>query len=209
MHTVYLLGGFTSKVHHIREVGLAAEPPEYYTAPKLLTFSLADPRPGVIPPDFNSWPNARHSQEDMISTHLRWGEACTACFLLAACRLLPTCVLATCPKPPTSTPRPATRRQLDDQLAQAWHGFGAALALDRTVVLPKLRCYCTRNWHAVTNCRYPGDFATRLPYTCIGDHVWAVEVLYAPNNTVGPHRLSVREHSFLENKEYPAALKVG
>jgi hypothetical protein len=94
-------------------------------------------------------------------------------------------------------------------MAQAWHGFGAALALDRTVVLPKLRCHCVRTWFAVMNCRFQGDFSTRLPYTCIGDHVWNLDVLYAGNNTVGPHMLSVREHSFLDNPDYPADLKVG
>ncbi len=94
------------------------------------------------------------------------------------------------------------------QLSQAWHGFGAALALDRTVVLPKLLCHCVRTWFAVSSCRFQGDFTTRLPYTCIGDHVWALDVLYAGNNSVGPHKLSVREHSFLDNPSYPADLKV-
>jgi hypothetical protein len=66
---VYLLGGFTSKVHHIREAQLAAEPPEYYSSPKLLSFSVHVPR---VPADFNGWPNAQHSHEEMIQKHLRW-----------------------------------------------------------------------------------------------------------------------------------------
>jgi hypothetical protein len=36
-----------------------------------------------------------------------------------------------------------------------------------------------------------------------------LEALYATNNTVGSHRLEVREHSFLSNPQYPQELKVG
>jgi hypothetical protein len=73
LHMVYLLGGFTSKVHHIREAMLAAEPPEYYRGPKLLSFSLSvDP----VPMDFNSWPNVQHSHEEMIQRHLRCVQGC-------------------------------------------------------------------------------------------------------------------------------------
>ncbi len=77
------------------------------------------------------------------------------------------------------------------------------------MVLPKLRCHCVRSWFAVTNCRVPGDFSTRLPYTCIGDHVWALDQLYNSSNTVGSHTLTVREYSLLDNPDYPADLRVG
>lgn len=33
------------------------------------------------------------------------------------------------------------------QLAQLYHGFALALALNRTLVLPPLQCYCARHWH--------------------------------------------------------------
>ncbi len=109
VHMVYLLGGFSSKLHHIREGMLASESPEYY-APKLLSFSVAV---DSVPPEFNMWPNAQHSHEYMIDKHLRWGcgpgllasyQACgplpagwpavgwpasARCPLPAACLLLP------------------------------------------------------------------------------------------------------------------------
>lgn len=37
-------------------------------------------------------------------------------------------------------------RAIDMQLTQVWHATGAALALNRTLVLPQLLCFCARNW---------------------------------------------------------------
>jgi hypothetical protein len=234
MHAIYLQGGVTSKVHHIREARLAAEPPEYYSSPRLLTFSLEVDQ---APADFNTWPNEQHSHEEMVQTHLRWviipvqgilvgykaswhlchlagcstrahpkvGLSLCTCWVAAVHRHRAT-LLTTAHSAACLLVLPA-RRSLDKQLAQAWHGFGAALALDRTLVLPHLRCHCVRAGFAVFDCRHMGDISTTLPFTCISDHVWNLNVLYAGNSSVGPHRLSIREHTFLEHPDYPQRLK--
>jgi hypothetical protein len=35
------------------------------------------------------------------------------------------------------------------QMAQLYHGFALALALNRSLVMPPLLCYCARHWHHV------------------------------------------------------------
>lgn len=59
-------------MHHIREARLAAEPPEYYCSPRLLTFSVEVDQ---APAGFSAWPNEQHSHEEMVQTHLRWATA--------------------------------------------------------------------------------------------------------------------------------------
>jgi hypothetical protein len=64
-------------------------------------------------------------------------------------------------------------RALDQQLSLLWHGFGLALALRRTLVMPQLQCHCVRNWFRTENCRLTGDYLSRLPFQCGIDQVRA------------------------------------
>ncbi|GBF89049.1 hypothetical protein Rsub_01766 [Raphidocelis subcapitata] len=96
---------------------------------------------------------------------------------------------------------------LDAQLSQLWHAAGAAVALNRTLLLPQLRCLCARGWHATDRCRLAGDNATSLPVNCSLDQVFVVEALVEPLEAVDGARLSVREVGFGRNwGRLPAAL---
>lgn len=55
--------------------------------------------------------------------------------------------------PPKPAPAPVQEdmiqlylQVMDHQLQQLWHGFGVSFATNRTLVMPNLKCFCTRNW---------------------------------------------------------------
>jgi hypothetical protein len=52
------------------------------------------------------------------------------------------------------------------------HGFALARALNRTVVLPTLWCYCDKFWHRLDKCAIPSAADSQpLPFVCPLDHV--------------------------------------
>ena len=52
------------------------------------------------------------------------------------------------------------------------HGFALARALNRTVVLPTLWCYCDKFWHRLSQCAIPSATSSQpLPFVCPLDHV--------------------------------------
>ena len=52
------------------------------------------------------------------------------------------------------------------------HGFALARALNRTVVLPTLWCYCDKFWHRLDKCAIPSAGSSQpLPFVCPLDHV--------------------------------------
>ena len=52
------------------------------------------------------------------------------------------------------------------------HGFALARALNRTVVLPTLWCYCDKFWHRLDKCAIPSATSSQpLPFVCPLDHV--------------------------------------
>lgn len=62
-------------------------------------------------------------------------------------------------------------RAVDFQLQQLWHAMGLALALNRTLLMPRMLCFCVRGWFANDACRLPGDKVSMLPFNCTGDQV--------------------------------------
>ncbi|KAF8070925.1 arabinosyltransferase [Scenedesmus sp. PABB004] len=97
-------------------------------------------------------------------------------------------------------------RAVDDQLSQLWHALGLALALNRTLVLPRMRCFCVRGWFANEACRLPGDARSVLPFDCPGDHVYDLDALAAPAPAVGGAALRVRPPGFATDPRLPARL---
>ena len=52
------------------------------------------------------------------------------------------------------------------------YGFALARALNRTVVLPTLWCYCDKFWHRLSQCAIPSATSSQpLPFVCPLDHV--------------------------------------
>ena len=56
------------------------------------------------------------------------------------------------------------RRVLRDALA-------LAIALNRTLVLPRMLCYCDNIWKEMKHCRVGGAFGMTLPFDCPADHI--------------------------------------
>ncbi|KAL6756927.1 nucleotide-diphospho-sugar transferase-domain-containing protein [Haematococcus lacustris] len=97
------------------------------------------------------------------------------------------------------------------QLQQLYYGFLAALALNRTLVMPRANCFCSRNWYRMHNCRINDDRDTQFPYTCTMHDILRTRYvikgirLPTPWGTTGV--VHVREYSFLENPRTPAEIK--
>jgi hypothetical protein len=60
---------------------------------------------------------------------------------------------------------------IDQQLQQLYHALGLALALNRTLLMPAMSCFCARGWYPNDACRLPGDKQSTLPFRCTGDQV--------------------------------------
>ena len=56
------------------------------------------------------------------------------------------------------------RRVLRDAL-------GLAIALNRTLILPRMLCYCDNIWKEMKHCRVGGAFGMTLPFDCPADHI--------------------------------------
>lgn len=83
-----------------------------------------------------------------------------------------------------------------------------AVTLNRTVILPKLMCYCDRYWGPVHECRVPGAVQTRLPFVCPLDHILEPFHFDDDRDKFGPP-IRFREHSFLDNSNTPDDIKNG
>ncbi len=95
---------------------------------------------------------------------------------------------------------------LRHQLAQVYYGFALALATNRTLVLPRLQCYCAKNWYMTESCRILGEKATVFPFACsLGDFIKPRKVV--EGLPVQDRNITVREHSFLSNPRTPEAVK--
>lgn len=57
------------------------------------------------------------------------------------------------------------------QLQQLRSALALAVALNRTLVMPKLVSWCDRYWGPVEFCQLPGAFKMRLPFVAPMDHV--------------------------------------
>ncbi|KAG2425121.1 hypothetical protein HYH02_015065 [Chlamydomonas schloesseri] len=98
------------------------------------------------------------------------------------------------------------------QLQQAYYAFAIALIANRTLVMPRFQCYCSKNWYQTQQCRINFEKATTFPFTCALSHVLRVKKLQAgfrlPDNTeYSGHRVLIREYSFLDNPKVPDSLK--
>eukprot|EP00198_Chlamydomonas_reinhardtii_P008349 XP_001697686.1 predicted protein [Chlamydomonas reinhardtii] len=98
------------------------------------------------------------------------------------------------------------------QLQQAYYAFAIALIANRTLVMPRFQCYCSKNWYQTQQCRINFEKATTFPFTCALSHVLRVKKLEAgfrlPDNTeYSGHRVFIREYSFLDNPKVPDSLK--
>eukprot|EP00887_Chlorella_sp_A99_P003129 scaffold9.g3129.t1 len=94
--------------------------------------------------------------------------------------------------------------RMHDQLGQLKQAFAVAVALNRTIIMPKLLCLCDRYWGPVEYCQVPGAFKLRLPYTCPLDHV--LEPYNFDDPKVAAPPIHFREYSFLENPQTPRSI---
>lgn len=86
--------------------------------------------------------------------------------------------------------------------------LAAAVATNRTVVMPKLQCYCDRYWGPLHRCRLPGASKLQLPFICPLDHIFEPYNFDDHPREHGP-ALVYREHSFFENERTPDSIRNG
>ena len=86
--------------------------------------------------------------------------------------------------------------------------LSVAVATNRTVVMPKLMCYCDRYWGPLQRCRLPGATRLVLPFVCPLDHIFEPFHFDDKPEQFGPP-IAYREHSFFENDRTPSAIKDG
>jgi len=86
--------------------------------------------------------------------------------------------------------------------------FAMAMALNRTVILPRLVCYCDRYWGPLDECRVPGAMQTRLPFVCPLDHIFEPFHFDDDPKKFGPP-VRFREHSFLDSQDTPNTIRKG
>ncbi|PNH11559.1 hypothetical protein TSOC_001648 [Tetrabaena socialis] len=101
---------------------------------------------------------------------------------------------------------------LNHQLQQAYFALAVALIANRTLVMPRFKCYCAKNWYRTLRCRIFNDWATQFPFDCPLSSVLRVKRLHQGVSLPGSsqyagHRVFTREYSFLENPRAPPELK--
>jgi len=87
------------------------------------------------------------------------------------------------------------RRVLRDALA-------LAIALNRTLILPRMMCYCDNIWKEMKHCRVGGAFGMTLPFDCPADHI-----LNLPRWFQGDLPVAFREPGFLTDPRLSPAIK--
>eukprot|EP00198_Chlamydomonas_reinhardtii_P003196 XP_001692532.1 predicted protein [Chlamydomonas reinhardtii] len=104
---------------------------------------------------------------------------------------------------------------MDSQMRDMWHGLALAALLNRTLILPKMKCFCIQNWFENPLCRLPGEPLTKFPLSpaCPADFMFEMEKLDAFATPVqaggAPVHVPFREFSFLDNERTPAEVKEG
>ncbi|KAJ9511362.1 hypothetical protein QJQ45_029767 [Haematococcus lacustris] len=122
--------------------------------------------------------------------------------------------------------------KMEVQLKQMYRAMAIAVIMNRTLVLPKLQCFCYKNWFMMEQCRQvagqwrhgrhkplvqlqpwltramiPGDRATVYPMECQLDQWLRPKVIYnyGPNivGKDGPQTFMFREHTMFENPNFP------
>ncbi|KAG1654663.1 hypothetical protein FOA52_003820 [Chlamydomonas sp. UWO 241] len=98
---------------------------------------------------------------------------------------------------------------IDKQLVQAYRVMAIATMLNRTLILPKMQCFCYKNWFMMEQCRIPGDKVTQFPIECHLDQWIRPKVIYNYGAQIvgqrGAQPFLFREHSLLSNPNFPAA----
>jgi arabinosyltransferase len=98
-------------------------------------------------------------------------------------------------------------KTLQPQLEQVYVGLALAVALNRTFIMPKLTCFCDRNWFKVERCRMLGATKIQFPVPCPADYYFILDKVREEGAALGPP-IQIREYSFLENVRTPTSVTV-
>jgi hypothetical protein len=96
---------------------------------------------------------------------------------------------------------------------QFWNAAAAAVALNRTLILPQFTCYCDELWYwslevnPAYKCRYVGARNQTLPFQCPHDMVVNLLQLDDAPAKFGA-AVKYRESTFMDNPRTPQAIKV-
>ena len=87
------------------------------------------------------------------------------------------------------------RRVLRDAL-------GLAIALNRTLIMPRMLCYCDNIWKEMKHCRVGGAFGMTLPFDCPADHIINLARWFDPDVPI-----AFREPGFLTDPRLSPAIR--
>jgi hypothetical protein len=76
-----------------------------------------------------------------------------------------------------------------------------AIALNRTLVLPRMLCYCDNIWKEMKHCRVGGAFGMTLPFDCPADHIMNLASWFDTDVPIG-----FREPGFLTDPRLSPAI---
>ncbi|EFJ47189.1 hypothetical protein VOLCADRAFT_92385 [Volvox carteri f. nagariensis] len=199
VHFVWVWGGNAGKISRMREQMYYIDPPSYYSDGYFLSYDV-----------------------EPIQVRLQISRGSTSAAALADLPLLLLLLhLLSCKMVLVLVLDPAGFNEwrdteamvethltaLDSQLTDTWYGLALAALLNRTVVLPKMKCFCIQNWFENPQCRLPGEPHTRFPLApaCPADYVFNMDALASFN--VSGRRVEFREFSFLDNERTHAEVK--
>ncbi len=77
-----------------------------------------------------------------------------------------------------------------------------AIALNRTLVLPRMLCYCDNIWKEMKHCRVGGAFGMTLPFDCPADHILNLPAWFRKDVPI-----TFREPGFLSDPRLSPAIK--
>ncbi|KAL1518521.1 hypothetical protein AB1Y20_002810 [Prymnesium parvum] len=77
-----------------------------------------------------------------------------------------------------------------------------AISLNRTLVLPRMVCYCDNIWKEMKHCRVGGAFGMTLPFDCPADHILNLPAWFSPTMPI-----SFREPGFLTDPRLSPEIK--
>jgi hypothetical protein len=99
-------------------------------------------------------------------------------------------------------------KAIAEQLAEVKNAMAIAVALNRTLIMPTLYCFCDRYWGVQEHCRPPGSANYSMPFVCPLDHIMIPEQISAGDDDDATTMKGVdfREYSFLDNPNVPKSI---
>jgi len=182
VHWVWVYGNNNGKMHRIREQGYFVDPYVYYREPGVGNFVVVQGQSFPLTPGGELSGRAGFVSADL--TPIKTPEGFNEWRSII-----------------NDTEKMVVHHldSVEAQLKEVYAAFAIAYTLNRTLILPKVQCWCQQNWFENPLCRMPGEYDLKFPIApaCPADFVFDMNKLYSVE--VQGRRVPIREYSFLDN----------